>query len=235
MSVGASVMSVSVVAVPVCAACMRRWPRRRATTSSCGSRTPFWAGRDNSADELRSSTRPPTDPDRLRDAVEIPGPWPGGVEAAVSRAESARGLRLRVQPGCAGRTGTVQTECAECLPARRDRERRGPPAAGSAGRSRPHTVVSRPEQVYQVAFPNGKSTSGRIGRDRCCISVALPTSTSSLAGSGRPRSVLARVVVGFQCFITHRAVGECFVPAEQIGVGESGDGRADQRCQPEHP
>ena len=55
------------------------------------------------------------------------------------------------------------------------------------------------------------------------------------SGSGPPRSVLARVVVGFQCLITHRALGEFFVPAEQIGIGDAGDGRADERCQPEHP
>jgi hypothetical protein len=55
------------------------------------------------------------------------------------------------------------------------------------------------------------------------MSVARATSTRSLTGTGAPRSVGARVVVGFQCFITHRAIGECFVPAEQIGVCESGD------------
>ena len=53
--------------------------------------------------------------------------------------------------------------------------------------------------------------------------------------SGPPRSVLARVVVGFQCFITDGAGGEFLVSAEQIGVGDSGDGRADERCQPETP
>jgi len=47
--------------------------------------------------------------------------------------------------------------------------------------------------------------------------------------------VLARVVVGFQRLITHGAIGEGFVPAEQIRVRDSGDRRADQRCQPEHP
>jgi hypothetical protein len=35
-----------------------------------------------------------------------------------------------------------------------------------------------------------------------------------LRDQGLPRSVLARVLVGFQCFITQWAVGECFVPAE---------------------
>ena len=34
------------------------------------------------------------------------------------------------------------------------------------------------------------------------------------SGSGLPRAVLARVVVGLQCFITHWPVGEFFVPAE---------------------
>ena len=47
--------------------------------------------------------------------------------------------------------------------------------------------------------------------------------------------MLVRVVVGFQCFITHWAVGEFFVPVEQIRVRDSGDHRTDQRCQPEHP
>jgi hypothetical protein len=53
---------------------------------------------------------------------------------------------------------------------------------------------------------SGRSTSGRTGRDRCGMSVAPATSTRSLTGSGPPRSVGTRVVVGFQRFITHRAV-----------------------------
>ena len=82
---------------------------------------------------------------------------------------------------------------------------------------------------------SGRSTSGRAGGDRCGMSVARATSTRSLTGSGPPRSVGTRVVVGFQCLITHGAVGERFVPAEKIRVRDSGDGRADERRQPEHP
>ena len=51
----------------------------------------------------------------------------------------------------------------------------------------------------------------------------------------RVRRTACLVFVGFQWFITHWAVGECFVPAEQIRVCDSGDGRADKQCQPEHP
>ena len=42
---------------------------------------------------------------------------------------------------------------------------------GRAGRSRPHTVVSRPEQVYKVAFPNGRDPR-RAAPDG--IAVAFP-------------------------------------------------------------
>ena len=52
---------------------------------------------------------------------------------------------------------------------------------------------------------SGRSTSGRAGGDRCGMSVARATSTRSLTGSGPPRSVGARVVVGFQCFTAHWA------------------------------
>jgi len=97
-------------------------------------------------------------------------------------------------------------------PRRRDRERRGP-AAGSAGISRPHTVVSRPEQVYQVAFPIGNLR--RAERTGSLLYFRSPANLDQISsGSALSRAVLARVVAGLQCFITHWPVGEFFVPAE---------------------
>ena len=56
----------------------------------------------------------------------------------------------------------------------------------------------------------GRAAATQVRRNWPCF---LATSTRSLQDQP-PCSVLARVVVGFQCVITHGAVGEFFVPAE---------------------
>ena len=75
-------------------------------------------------------------------------------------------------------------------------------------------MESRPEQVYQVASPIGKIS---VGQERAgsLLYFRSPANLDQISsGSGLPRAVLARVVVGLQCFITHWPVGEFFVPAE---------------------
>jgi hypothetical protein len=57
-------------------------------------------------------------------------------------------------------------------------------------------------------------------------------SVTSFSGSAPCRPASTRLV---ERFVTDRAVGEFFSPAEQIWVRDLGDGRADERCQPEHP
>ena len=74
--------------------------------------------------------------------------------------------------------------------------------------------VPRPKRVDKVTFPIGKNPR-RAGLDGSLLHLGSPANLDQItAGSGPPRSVLARVVVGFQCFITHWAVGEFLVPAE---------------------
>ena len=108
--------------------------------------------------------------DRGRDLLGRPRPALPGPACLV--AGTRRGRLGHERSGCG--TDTCSTRLRSTNGHRVNPEwirplgppRQSPPwlaVAGSAGRPRLHTVVSRPKQVYKVAFPNGKIY---VGQDR---------------------------------------------------------------------
>jgi hypothetical protein len=92
--------------------------------------------------------------------------------------------------------------------------------------------VTGPTRVRRLA-------AGLAGRltNACSPSSKLhpAPSTGPYATAPHSQRLDRAVLFAFERIITDRAVGEFFVPAEQIRVRDSGDRRADERCQPEHP